>query len=110
MVEESTKHCCEGRELLLENAALSLFAVRALLGLAANPGELEDFDPDKDWDENLLGAAHSQVGVVLSLLSELLAPRDDEGVGIYGYLAEMFASLADHDANHSEPESELPLN
>ena len=108
MVKESTEHSCEGRELLLENAALSLFAVRELLGLAANPGELEDFDPDKDWDENLLGAAHSQVGVALSLLSELLAPRD-EGAGIYEYLAGMFAGLAD-DANELESEPERPLN
>ena len=82
--------------------------MRELLGLAANPGELKDFDPDKDWDENLLSAAHSQVGVALGLLSELLAPRD-EGAGRYEYLAGMFASLAD-DANNSEPEPEPPLN
>ena len=109
MEKESTEHCCEARELLLENAALSLFAVRELLGLAANPGELEDFDPDKDWDENLLGAAHSQVGIALGLLSELLVPRDEGG--IYGYLAGMFASIAE-EANEPEPEPEpeLPLN
>ena len=46
MEKESTE-----RERLIANAALSLLAASDFLRLAANPGEVEDFDPAEVWDK-----------------------------------------------------------
>ena len=126
MVKESTEQLRDHRDhraRLLGNAAMSLLAASDFLRLAARPGELEDFDPAEVWDknlrgahiqENLLGAAHSEVGVILSLISELLEPRGEgSGSSLYGHLAGLFANLADcaeKSQREREPEPEPPLN